>query len=68
MGPHVQERDAEMVVILSGHGAASIEGVRHELSRGVCLGLGFGGTLALENSSQTEELEYLIIKATPPSS
>jgi quercetin dioxygenase-like cupin family protein len=63
VGTHTQQRDPEIVLCLTGRGAAEVDGAACELSPGVAVYLPFGSTLALRNDSPDEPLFYLIIKA-----
>lgn len=63
VGTHSQQRDPEIVICTAGRGVAVVGGVEHALSPGAAVPLPFGETLALRNSSTTEPLLYLIIKA-----
>lgn len=65
VGTHVQQEDAEIVLVTEGEGAAVVGGARQELGPGTVVSLPFGTSLALENASATEPLTYLIIKARP---
>lgn len=68
VGRHSQQRDPEIVVCISGEGVATVGAREHELRTGSAVGLPFGETLALRNTSDTEPLRYLIIKAQVPPS
>lgn len=63
VGKHVQQRDPEIVVGLGGDGEAEVDGQTFALVAGSVVYLAFGQTLSIRNSSQTEPLRYLIIKA-----
>lgn len=65
VGTHVQEHDAEIVVVTEGEGTAELDGVAHPISTGAVLALPLGSTLSLANGSSEEPLRYLIIKAEP---
>lgn len=67
VGSHSQERDSELIVVLEGQGEAEINGARQPLRQGTVLGLALGSSLALHNTSAQQSLQYLIIKASPPS-
>ena len=62
VGPHLQQRDPEMVICLSGNGKATVNGVSHQLSTGELVVLPLGATLSIRNEGE-EPLTYLIIKA-----
>lgn len=63
VGPHVQDRCSEIIVCVSGEGEACVEDDVTQLAPGVVVSLPLGDTLALSNTSKTEPLRYLIIKA-----
>ena len=65
VGPHVQDVCSEIVVCIAGEGEACVEDDVTVLSPGVVVALPLGDTLALSNTSKTETLRYLIIKAVP---
>ena len=62
VGEHVQQRDPEIVIGLSGDGEAVVSGVAARLGPGDVVHLPFGATLAIHNRSRDEPLRYLIIK------
>lgn len=63
VGKHVQQRDPEIVVGLSGHGEAEVDEQAHSLGPGCVVYLAHGQTLSIRNLSKTDPLCYLIIKA-----
>lgn len=63
VGSHVQDVCAEIVVCVSGEGEACVEDDVTALAPGVVVPLPLGDTLALSNTSKTEWLRYLIVKA-----
>lgn len=63
VGPHVQGELAEIVIVVSGTGRASVNERGYELASGVVLELPLGDTLSLENVSGTEPLRYFIVKS-----
>ncbi|MBL8956046.1 MAG: cupin domain-containing protein [Myxococcaceae bacterium] len=63
VGPHAQEDCGEVVAVLAGRGAASVDGVVHPLAPGAVVELPLGSVLTLENTSRVNKLRYLIIKA-----
>lgn len=65
MGPHVQDRCAEVVIVTEGRGQAFVDDETFDLSPGIVVPLPLGATLALSNASDREPLRYLIVKATP---
>ena len=64
VGPHVQQADAEVVIAVSGEGLATAGGKTHHMGPGVLVHLPLGDTLALENTSESIPLVYLILKST----
>jgi quercetin dioxygenase-like cupin family protein len=63
VGPHVQQEDEELVIVLEGHGAAYVDRQQLLLEPGSVVGLPLGRSLSLENASPTAPLRYLIVKA-----
>lgn len=68
VGPHAQQRDPEIVIVLEGQGEAVVAGVARTLAPGVVVHVPFKKRLSLSNGSATEPLRYLIVKAVeaPP--
>ncbi|MEZ4222030.1 MAG: cupin domain-containing protein [Polyangiaceae bacterium] len=66
VGAHVQQECPEIVLGISGVGRASVNGVWTELQAGAVVQLPWGATLSIENSSTSDALCYLIIKAHAP--
>ncbi len=64
VGTHLQQRDPEIVLCLSGEGTAIVEGVSQPMRPGTVAYLPFGRSLAVRNDSSHAPLRYLIIKAT----
>ena len=62
VGPHVQQRDPELIICLSGQGTAKVNGQAHKLVTGELVCLSLGATLSIRNEGE-ELLKYLIIKA-----
>ena len=62
VGPHVQQRDPEMVICLAGQGTAKVNGTPYKLVTGELVSLPLGATLSIRNEGE-EPLKYLIIKA-----
>ena len=63
VGRHVQQRDPEIVVGIAGEGEALVDGSTHALTSGAVVYLAHGQTLSIRNLSETEVLDYLIIKS-----
>jgi mannose-6-phosphate isomerase-like protein (cupin superfamily) len=65
VGRHVQQRDSEILVGLSGCGEATVDGKAVPFGPGAVVFLPFGSSLELRNERDDAPLSYLIIKATP---
>lgn len=65
VGRHVQQRDAEIVIGMSGCGQAKVDGKAVPFGPGAVVFLPFGSSLELLNERDDAPLCYLIIKATP---
>ena len=63
VGRHRQQDDPEIVICLSGEGVATVGQTVHSLCRGTMVYLPFGQVLSIQNNSETDTLDYLIIKA-----
>jgi mannose-6-phosphate isomerase-like protein (cupin superfamily) len=63
VGAHVQEHDPEIVIAISGRGIVKVNDLPVTFAAGQVVELALGHTLAIENTSSTEPLRYLIIKA-----
>jgi len=63
VGAHVQEQYPELVIAISGRGVVSVNDAPVPFEAGQVVELALGHTLAISNSSSTEPLRYLIIKA-----
>jgi mannose-6-phosphate isomerase-like protein (cupin superfamily) len=63
VGAHVQEQYPEIVIAVSGSGSVRVNDVPSPFNAGQVIELTLGSTLAISNSSPTEPLRYLIIKA-----
>lgn len=63
VGPHRQAECHELIIVLSGEGTATIDDHVHPLRSATTLCLTHGAILALHNTSTTEPLRYLLIKA-----
>jgi quercetin dioxygenase-like cupin family protein len=64
VGPHVQERCAELVIGISGEGSVEVNGETKRLASGSVIDLPLGYTLSISNEISEEPLRYLILKAT----
>lgn len=65
VGRHVQQRDSEIVIGLTGCGEATVDGRPQPFGPGTVIFLPFKSTLELRNERADAEMRYLIIKATP---
>lgn len=65
VGRHVQQRDSEIVIGLTGCGEATVDGRAIAFGPGTVVFLPFGSTLELRNERDDAPLRYLIVKATP---
>ncbi len=63
VGPHVQDRCAEVVIVTEGTGRARVGNASAVLEPGVVVALPLGATLAIVNSSDDTPLRYVIVKA-----
>ena len=63
VGAHVQEQYPEIVIAISGRGIVKVNDVPAAFEAGRVVELARGHTLAISNTSSTEPLRYLIIKA-----
>ena len=63
VGAHRQATADEVVVIISGEGQATVDGVSQPLGPGSAVPLALGKLLTLENGSTQMPLCYLIVKA-----
>lgn len=63
VGRHVQEQFPEVVIVVEGAGVARVGERSVELAAGSVVELALGQTLALESTSSSEPLRYLIVKA-----
>ena len=63
VGRHRQQEDAEVVLCISGDGLAKVGQTIHRMQTGTLVFLPFGEILSLQNSSSTESLSYVILKA-----
>tara|TARA_B110000037_G_scaffold212172_1_gene264600 strand:+ start:147 stop:467 length:321 start_codon:yes stop_codon:yes gene_type:complete len=62
IGKHRQQRDSELVIGISGQGMITINSKTEELIVKTSVFVPFGAVLSIENKSETEPLEYWIIK------
>lgn len=65
VGRHVQQRDSEIVIGLTGCGEAIVDGRPQPFGPGTVVFLPFKSNLELRNERVDAELRYLIVKATP---
>jgi quercetin dioxygenase-like cupin family protein len=65
VGRHVQQRDSELVIGLSGSGEATVDGRAVAFGPGTVVFLPFQSALELRNERDDAPLRYLIVKATP---
>jgi quercetin dioxygenase-like cupin family protein len=63
VGRHKQQEDSEVILCISGDGLAKVGQTIHRLTTGALIYLPFGQVLSLKNSSSTDSLNYVIIKA-----
>ncbi len=63
VGTHRQEHYPEIVIFTEGEGEVTLDGEGVSVGAGAMIALPLGATLAIENTSETEPLRYLIIKA-----
>ncbi len=63
VGRHRQERFDELVIVVSGHGHATVGTTQVALEAGEIIHLPLGQSLSLQNGSTDELLRYLIVKA-----
>ncbi len=63
VGPHVQQRDPEIVLGVEGSGVAEVAGTAYPLIPGAVIHVPHGKRLSLQNASATDPLRYLIIKS-----
>lgn len=63
VGAHHQESADEVVVVVAGAARVTVQGREHELASGGCVYVAKGQTLAIENASPIDPVDYLIIKA-----
>ena len=63
VGNHRQQEDPEIILAIEGKGEIRIDGVISPFTRGCLFYLKLGSILAIRNTSRTEELVYVIIKA-----
>jgi hypothetical protein len=63
VGTHVQQQYPEIVLAIAGRGIVKVNDVPVAFEAGRVVELALGHTLAISNTSNTEPLVYLIIKA-----
>ena len=64
VGRHRQEQYPELVIGLSAHGEARVDGEARPFGPGAVVHVPLGATLELVNESTTTPMAYLIVKAT----
>lgn len=64
VGRHRQERFPELVIGLSAHGEARVDGEVSPFGPGAVVHVPLGATLELVNESTTTSMAYLIVKAS----
>ena len=62
VGAHVQERHAEIVIVIEGDARVNVSGRVSTVAPGGVIELPVGEVLAIENGSNEQSLRYLIIK------
>src|SRR5690606_32584277 len=65
VGRHVQQRDSEIVIGLTGCGEATVDGRTVPFGPATVVFLPFRSTLELRNERLDAPLRYLIVKASP---
>lgn len=63
VGAHVQDKCSEVILCIAGEGEACVEEEVTQLAPGAIVELPLGDTLSLSNTSKTEWLRYVIVKA-----
>lgn len=63
VGPHVQEHDDEIVVVIAGEGVLYVDGRARPCVAGSAVALPLGARLEIDNASDAASLTYLIVKA-----
>jgi quercetin dioxygenase-like cupin family protein len=63
VGTHHQTEFAEIVVFTGGEGKVTVSGVSRAVLEGSLVLLPLGESLAIDNTSESEPLRYLIVKA-----
>jgi quercetin dioxygenase-like cupin family protein len=63
VGAHVQERYAEVVIVIEGEARVTVNGQASPVGPGGVIELPLGAILAIDNGSNEQLLRYLIIKA-----
>ena len=66
VGTHLQPDFPEIVIGLSGTGSVTVNDTTSAFGPGITVELARGHTLAIENNSKDEPLQYLIVKAQSP--
>lgn len=68
VGVHVQQEDAEVLIVVEGEGVVLVDGEPRSAEPGSVTAVPLGSRLALDNASPTAPLRYLIVKARPQAS
>jgi uncharacterized cupin superfamily protein len=64
VGKHVQSHDDEVVIVLEGEAVIYVQGQAYACTKGSAVPLALGQSLEIDNTSVTEPVRYLIVKAT----
>ena len=63
VGKHRQQRDPELIIGISGEGIVTVNDVENILREKSTVYVPFGAVLSIQNLSDKDSLQYLIIKA-----
>jgi quercetin dioxygenase-like cupin family protein len=63
VGEHLQQRDQEIVIVVSGEAVLYVNGSPRACVAGSAIPLPLGSTLSVDNASPTAPVRYLIVKA-----
>jgi quercetin dioxygenase-like cupin family protein len=64
VGEHVQKSDHEVVIVLAGEAVLYVDGSARGCVPGDAVALPLGSRLAIDNASPSENVRYLIVKAS----